>query len=246
MKRSIISIALLFFLTLQMFAQQKPISTLVTKDVQLRNTSIPEFDISPAPESKKSVLLAIAASLLVPGMGELYAGSFETGKYYLIAEGGLWLTYGGFRMHSKWLLQDAQTFASQHANANFDNKDDKYSVNIGNFNTTEEYNDVKNRNREYDQVYQPTRPEYQWNWDTDANRLQFKNMRIHSSEVKNNSKFVIGAIVVNHLLSAFSAGKKTAAYNKSLSMMGNVDIHAYTQNIGSQIDGWGISITTHF
>jgi TM2 domain-containing membrane protein YozV len=246
MKRFIISIALLIILTQQMFAQQRPMSTLVTKEVQLRGMSIPDLDVSSVPESKKSVLLAVVASLLVPGLGELYAGSFETGKYYLIAEGGLWLTYGGFRMHSNWLLQDAQTFASQHADANFSNKDDQYSVNIGNFNTTTEYNDAKNRNREYDLIYQPARPEYKWDWDTDANRLRFKNMRIHSGEVKNNAKFVIGAIVVNHLLSAFSAGRKTAAYNQSLSAIDNVEIQTYTLNNGLQVDGWGISITTHF
>jgi hypothetical protein len=246
MKRSIITIALLLFLTQEIFAQQKPLSALVTKEVQFRGISISDLDLSTVPESKKSVMLAVVASLLVPGLGELYAGSFETGKYHLIAEGGLWLTYGGFRMHSNWLLQDAQTFASQHAAANFSNKDDQYPVNIGNFNTTTEYNDAKNRNREYDLIYQPTRPEYQWNWDTDANRLRFKNMRIRSGEVKNNAKFFIGAIVVNHLLSAFSAGKKTAAYNQSLSTMDNVEIQTYTLNNGPQVDGWGISITTHF
>jgi hypothetical protein len=229
-----------------MFTQQRPISTLVTKEVQLQGISIPDLDLSPTPESKKSVLLAVVASLLVPGMGELYAGSFETGKYFMIAEGGLWLTYSGFRMHSNWLLQDAQTFARQHADANFSNKDDKYSVNIGNFNTTTEYNDAKNRNREYDLIYQPTLTEYQWNWDTDANRIRFKDMRIHSGEVKNNSKFIIGAIVVNHILSAFLAGKKAAAYNQSLTAMDNLEINTYTLNNGSQVDGWGISIMTHF
>jgi hypothetical protein len=246
MKRTIISIALILFLTQNMFGQQRPISTLVTKEVQLHGISIPDLDLSPAPESKKSVLLAVVSSLLMPGMGELYAGSFETGKYYLIAEGGLWLTYGGFRMHSNWLLQDAKTFARQHADANFDNKDEQYSIDIGNFNTTAEYNDVKNRNRQYDLIYQTTLTEYQWNWDTDANRLRFKDMRIHSGEVKNNSKFIIGAIVVNHLLSAFSAGKKTAAYNRSLTTVENVEINTYTLNNGSQVDGWGISIMTHF
>jgi TM2 domain-containing membrane protein YozV len=247
MKRSIISIAVLLFLTQQMFAQQRPISTLVTKEVQLRGMFISDVDVlSPAPEAKKSVILAVVASLLIPGLGELYAGSFETGKYYLIAEGGLWLTYGGFRMHSNWLLKDAQTFASQHADANFSNKDDQYSVNIGNFNTIAEYNDAKSRNREYELIYQPTRPEYQWNWDTDANRLRFKDMRIHSGEVKNNAKFFIGAIVVNHLLSAFFAGKKTAAYNQSLSAMDDVEIHTYALNNGLQVNGWGISIATHF
>jgi hypothetical protein len=246
MKRTTILLALLMFAEYNMFAQQRPISAIVKEGVQHYGISNPDIDLSPAPESRKSVFLAVAASLLVPGMGELYTGSFETGKYHLIAESGLWLTYGGFRMHSNSLLQDAQTFAKIHAGADFNNKNDQYSVNIGNFNTTEEYNDTKGRNREYNLIYQPAQPEYQWNWDAEANRLKFKDMRIRSSDVKNNSKFIIGAIVVNHILSAFLAGKKAAAYNKSLSARDDIEINAYTLNNGSAIDGWGISVSAHF
>jgi len=237
---------LLMVMTHVVFAQQRPISTLVTKEVRHNEISNPEMDFSTAPESRKSVLLAVAASLIVPGMGELYAGSFETGKYHLIAEGGLWLTYSGFRMHSDWLLQDAKSYAKSHAGADFSSKDDQFLVDIGNYNTTEEYNDAKSRNREYSLVYQPAQQGYQWNWDTDANRLKYKDIRIHSGQVKNNSKFIIGAIVVNHLLSAFSAGKKTAAYNRSLAAADDFEINTYTLNNGSTVDGWGISITAHF
>ncbi len=244
MKRSLITIIFLLCMTQHIFAQVRPMSALVTKEAQLRETSVPDIDISPSSPSKKSVMLAVVASLLVPGMGELYAGSFESGKYHLIAEGGLWLTYSGFRMHSNWLRQDAQTFAQQHAGANFDNKDDLYSVNIGNFNTTDEYNQAKLRNREFDLVY--TGNQNNWQWDSDANRLQFKDLRIRSDAAKNNAKFVIGAIVVNHLLSAFSAGRKAAAYNKSLSMIGDMQFQAFTMNTGSHIDGIGLSITTKF
>jgi hypothetical protein len=246
MKRFFVLMVLSAMITSLFMAQQKPMSALVLKEAQVRSASNPTLDITPSGESEKSVVLAIAASLILPGMGELYAGSFESGKYHLIAEGGLWLTYAGFRMHSNWLRQDAQTFASQHASANFVNKDDQYSVNIGNFNTTEEYNDEKGRNREFDLIYQPSRPDYQWNWDFEANRLRFREMRIHSGEVKNNSKFVIGVIVINHLLSAFSAGKKASAYNRSLSTMDQLEIQTYALNDGTKIDGWGLSITTHF
>jgi hypothetical protein len=246
MKKTIMLLALLVFLTFNIFAQQRTISALVKEEARHPEISNLDLDLSPAGESRKSVFLAVAASLLVPGMGELYAGSFETGKYHLIAEGALWLTYSGFRMHSNSLLQDAQSFAKIHAGADFNNKDDQYSVNIGNFATTEEYNDAKNRNREYDFVYQPAQTEYQWNWDLDANRLKFKDMRIRSGEVKNNSKFVIGAIVVNHILSAFLAGKKAAAYNRSLTMIDDVEINTYTLNNGSTVDGLGINILAHF
>jgi hypothetical protein len=246
MKKIIMLLALMILTAINIFAQQRPMSALVKEGVRRQGISNLDLDLSPAAESKKSVFLAVAASLLVPGMGELYAGSFETGKYHLIAEGGLWLTYSGFRMHSNSLLQDARSFAQNHAGADFNNKDDQYSVNIGNFATTEEYNDAKNRNREYDFVYQPAQTEYQWNWDSDANRLKFKELRIRSGEVKNNSKFVIGAIVVNHILSAFLAGKKAAAYNRSLTMLDDVEINTYALNNGSAVDGLGINILAHF
>jgi len=217
---------------------------MIVKDNQSEIRTSINLDYSSSSESKKSVVLAVVASLILPGMGELYAGSFESGKYHLIAEGGLWLAYSGFRMHANWLQQDAQSFANQHAGANFDNKDDQYSVNIGNFNSTDEYNQVKLRNRENDLVY--TAEQFSWQWDSDANRTQFKDLRIRSGEIKNNAKFIIAAVVVNHLFSAFSAGRKAAAYNKTLSVLENIEIQTYALNSGTHIDGIGLSISTKF
>jgi hypothetical protein len=247
MKQCMILLFILLFLVLPLAAQQRPLSALVIRNTQVSAETVSEIDLVSSPPSEKSVFLAIVASLAVPGLGEWYAGSFETGKYHMMAEGGLWLTYGGFRMYSTWLQRDAQTFARNHAGADFGDKNDQYSVNIGNFNTTADYNDAKARNREYALLYNTNSDmRYVWNWDTDANRLRFKDMRIHSGEVKNNSKFVIGAIVINHLFSAFSAGRKAAAYNKSLSMIDHVEIHTYALHDGLHIDGWGISMTTEF
>jgi hypothetical protein len=244
MQRLIIATVFLFCISQQLLAQAKPISALVTKDVQLKATTGNIVDVTTSPTEKKSVMLAIAASLVLPGMGELYAGSFESGKYHLIAEGGLWMTYAGFRIHSSRLKQDAETFAYQHAGVNFNNKDDQYSVNIGNFNTTDEYNQAKLRNREYDLVY--STDAYKWQWDTDASRLRFKDLRIRSGEVKNNAKFIIAVVVVNHLISAFSAGRKAAAYNRALSALDDIQIQTFSINNGSYVDGFGISITKIF
>lgn len=243
MKRFLMITTLLLCLMQQLFAQTRPMSALVVREEQSKIISPVNLDYLGSSESKKSVVLAIVASLILPGIGELYAGSFELGKYNLIAEGGLWLTYYGFRMHSNWLQQDAQTFANQHAGANFDNKDDQYSVNIGNFNTTDEYNQAKLRNRE-DNLY--TSDQYKWQWDSDANRTQFKDLWIRSGEIKNNAKFIIAAVVVNHLFSAFYAGKKAAEYNKSLSLIDNIEIHTFASNNGTHIDGVSLSISTKF
>jgi hypothetical protein len=244
MKRFIIITTFIFCSLEQLFAQTRPMSAMVVRGEQGKTTTPIDLFYSGSSESKKSVVLAVVASLILPGMGELYAGSFESGKYNLIAEGSLWLAYSGFQMHANWLQQDAQTFANQHAGANFDNKDDQYSVNIGNFNTTDEYNQTKLRNRDYENVH--TEAQYQWQWDSDANRTQFKDLRIRSGEVKNNAKFIIAAVVVNHLFSAFSAGRKAAAFNKSLSMIDNIEFHTVTINNGTHIDGIGLSISTKF
>jgi hypothetical protein len=244
MKRFLVVTAFLFCLIQQQYAQTRPMSVLIAQEMQSKVITSINLDYSASFESKKSVMLAVVASLILPGMGEMYVGSFESGKYNLIAEGGLWLAYSGFRMHADWLQQDARTFANQHAGANFDNKDDQYSINIGNFNTIDEYNQAKLRNRENDLVY--TADQYNWQWDSGANRTQFKDLWIRSGEIKNNAKFFIAAVVVNHLFSAFSAGRKAAEYNKSLSMMDNIEIHTFALNNGAHIDGVGLSISTKF
>ena len=244
MKRFLI-IATVFFCSMQQLsAQARPLPALITREAESLMIAPIDLDYSGSPGSRKSVVWAVVASLILPGMGEWYAGSFETGKYHLIAEGGLWLAYGGFRMHADWLQRDARTFASQHSGANFDTKDDQYSVDIGNYNTIEEYNQAKLRNREENLVY--TAGQYQWQWDSDANRTQFKDLRIRSGEVKNNAKFIIAAVVVNHLFSAFSAGRKAAAYNKTLSVIDNIQIQTFTLNDGKHMDGIGLSISTKF
>jgi hypothetical protein len=228
----------------QLLGQAKPLSDLLVRNVQNNSASSMNVDYSLTSESPKSVVLAVVASLILPGMGEWYAGSLESGKYNLIAEGGLWLSYAGFRLHAQWLQQDAQTFARQHAGADFTNKDDQYAVNIGNFMTTDEYNQAKLRNRENDLVY--SSDQFRWQWDSDANRGVFKDIRIRSGEIKNNANFFIAAVVVNHLFSAFSAGRKATAFNRSLSMIDKIEIQTFALNSGAHIDGIGLSISTTF
>src|SRR5512143_179554 len=85
------------------------------------------------PEGKKSVGLAALYSLALPGMGELYAGSFSSGKYFLVAEGLLWLTYAVFQVRADALRDDSRAFAVAHAGITLQGKNDQYFVDIGNF-----------------------------------------------------------------------------------------------------------------
>ena len=171
---------------------------------------------------RKSVLLAVASSLILPGMGELYAGNFDAGKYNFIADGVLWLGYAGVLTQSGWIRRDARAFAVEHSGAMFDGKNDQYEVNLGNFMTTEEYNQAKLRNRELDLLY--TAPQYLWQWDSDGNRARFKDLRIRSDEWRQASGFIVAALVVNRIISAFAAGRMVSRINREFDVEPDADV----------------------
>jgi hypothetical protein len=169
---------------------------------------------------KKSVWLALGYSLIVPGLGHLYADDFPSGRYYMGADVALWMTYGGLRTYGRWLKQDAQTFASQHAGANFDGKGDQFAVDLGNFANVYDYNDAKLRNRQFDLLYDPN-SNFAWQWSSDDDRFRYKNQRIRGDAVIRNSQFAIGALVLNRIISAISAARAVSAYNRSVQALGS-------------------------
>lgn len=167
-----------------------------------------------APE-QKSVFRSVVYSLILPGMGELYAGGFDNGKYFLMAESGLWLTFASFELYGHWLQNDARRFAASHASASIDGKDDQFFVNLGNFTSVYDYNEKKLRDRDVADLYDPNGTFF-WEWDSDQSRARFRGLRVKSDNVFNNVRFVVAAIIVNHIASAINAGRVATNKNKEL------------------------------
>ena len=189
---------------------------------------------------KKTTGLAAIYSLLLPGMGELYADNFASGKYFLIAEGALWLTYATFEVYGNQLRDDSRAYATAHAGVTVAGKSDQYFVDIGNFINTDEYNQKKLRDRDYLLVYND--PGYAWQWDSPLSRATFRDQRIGSENMYNNRKFVVAAILVNHVASAINAVRATILYNKSLNdAVGDLEIHAGV--LGNWMQPQGIVLT---
>lgn len=210
MKRKSVIVATLAFLGAE-------ISNGQFRATRLSEEEIPraaQFQIEESGQSDKSVLLAVGLSLVLPGMGELYSGNFTSGRYQLAADAALWMTYAGFVFHGHWIRDDARTFAAQHAGADFRGKSETFDVDLGNFATVEEYNLVRLRKREYDRLYAGENDA--WRWDSEESRLRFRRLRIRSDEMYQNSKFVIGALVINRLISAFIAARSAGRYNSEL------------------------------
>lgn len=163
---------------------------------------------------KKSTGLAALYSLVLPGAGEMYVGGIDAGKYPLIAEAALWLTWGTMQYYGGWLQDDARRFAVVHAGVASTTADDLFYVNVSNFSNTYEYNEKKLIDRSLELVYSSSATT--WQWDSEANRQQFRNQRVMSDRVFNNARFVIGGMLVNRIVSAINAARVARQFNRSV------------------------------
>jgi hypothetical protein len=198
----------------------------------------PRIDLLQSAPEQKSVFRAVVYSLALPGLGELYAGGFDRGKYFLIAESGLWLTFTSFELYGHWLQNDARAFAASHASASIDGKDDQFFVNVGNFTNVYEYNEKKLRDRDVADLYDPN-GSFFWQWDNDQSRMRFRDLRVKSDNVFNNVRFVVGAIIVNHIASAINAARAAINKNKELAS----DWQIQTELLGSYLRPEGVVLT---
>jgi len=177
-------------------------------------------------EGKKSPALAAVFSLLLPGMGELYAGGFSSGKYFLIADGALWLTYAGVELYGNALRDDSRAYAVSAAGIDPTGKDDQFYVDIGNFLTLQEYNEKQLRDREPDRLYDATAG-YAWSWTSDAARADYRDQRISSEEAYNARKFIVAGLIINRVASAINAARSAIAHNSALEQaLGRLELSA--------------------
>lgn len=197
------------------------------------------------PAEKKSMVLAIAYSLVLPGLGDLYADNFRTGRYFMGADAALWVTYTGFRVRGNWLKEDARSFAAERAGANFDGKGSQFEVDLGNFLSTQDYNEAKLRNREYDLLYDPNST-FAWHWGSEADKALYKDLRIRGDEVLRNSQFVVGFLVLNRVLSAISAARSVTLYNRNVQVLGSWRINANVQGSIFAAHGVEVRLTREF
>jgi hypothetical protein len=68
-----------------------------------------------------------------------------------------------------------------------------------------DYNDQRMADRNYSALYD-TESEF-WTWDSDHNRASMDEMRVKSERALNRVVYAVALVGVNHLVSAFHAGR---------------------------------------
>jgi len=205
-------------------------------------------ETAPLKRSKKSPGLAFIYSLLIPGMGHVYADRFETGKYFMISEAAIWITFTAFSVYGNWLLDDSYDYSAIHAGVDISGKErgDKFFTDIGNYNSVYEYNDEKLRFGEYDKLYDPLAG-YYFYWDNESNRRKYREDKIAGDRTLNDRLFVIGAAVINHIVSAISAVFAANSYNNEIKTGGaGITFKAGVKKYFNRVDGISLKLTKWF
>ncbi len=146
----------------------------------------------------------VLSSLVIPGSGEFTLQQNDRGRAFLLMEGLLWLSVISCNSASDYMDQTMRGFASNHAGVQTAGKDDQFWIDIGNYNTRDAFNDEHRRWRETDALYDMTE-EWNWSWDSTPSRKEFERMRIRRDRLHLSGKFLVGGIVINHVVSAIDA-----------------------------------------
>jgi hypothetical protein len=157
--------------------------------------------------------MGILYSFLLPGMGELYADSYSSGKYFTIAEGALWGVFIGMNIYGNWQVDRYKSFAVSKAGITTDSKDEEYYSIISQYQSIEVYNDEKALEREFGEMYSGR---FFWKWNSQQDREEYRSLWLSSEQTFNDVRFVVGAMLLNRLASAINAVRLVSAYNKRI------------------------------
>ena len=179
-----------------------------------QNISIDENIELQYKQQKKKTGLAIIYSALLPGMGELYAGGYSSGKYFTIADGILWGGLIGVTAYANNQEDNYRSFAETHGDVDLNGKDAKYFANIGNYLDIYQYNRRQELDRNFEDIYEAET--HYWKWSGQEQRSEYRDMWKSSETANNSTRFIVGALILNRIASVINAIRLVNSHNKNL------------------------------
>ena len=159
---------------------------------------------------------AFFLSLLIPGAGQYYVGEKGWAKRFLLSEGLLWLGYASFREYGSWRKNDYRVFASVHAGVDPEGKDAEFFDDVGFYDSVFERNRVTQWEEGSEALLLAGGSQPSWAWDSEASRLTFRSLRSSSLTARERSLYVVGGIILNHVMSAIQAARSASSDGEEL------------------------------
>lgn len=165
-------------------------------------------------EGGKSKWKALGLSVILPGAGQYYTESRGKMFFFGGAEALIWSNFIGFRLYGNWKKEDYISWAALHAGADVNGKPDSYFETLTYYDNIDIYNQLEHLYERSEAQLYPDTPEYYWNWDSDANRVHYRNLRNTSKNAYRRSLLFLGAAFVNRVLSGIDAYRSAGSYNR--------------------------------
>ncbi|MFZ1517501.1 MAG: hypothetical protein WAU11_01925 [Ignavibacteriaceae bacterium] len=240
---------LILVLSTQAFTQNEIKSLYELKHQAIQQiSSTTEFDeasvLNDDVKKKKNTGIAILYSLLLPGMGELYADAYDSGVYFTVADGVLWGTYIGMNVYGNWQKDRYISYAQTNGGVKTESKDENYYATIGEYLNIDQYNDEKAFERSFEEMYDTE--EYFWKWNTSEERKSYRSMWVSSEQTFNNVRFVVGALLLNRVISAINAVRLVSKYNDNLNTEVGWNVSVGVQSNPDNSSSYNINFITSF
>ena len=169
-------------------------------------------------EGLKSVTKAAFLSFLLPGAGEIYAGSQTKGKIFLSVEASFWAGFFGFRTYGGWLKKNYKGYAASHAGVNLAGKPDDFFDDLAFYDSRDEYNQFALLYHREDAKPYPENDFWMWEWDSPNSKSYYRNLKNRSKSAYRKALYMVGLSVVNRIVSVIDAMKAVKSYNRKKSL----------------------------
>jgi hypothetical protein len=162
---------------------------------------------------QKSGIVAMGASLLLPGLGQQYLGQKGRALAYFSAE-ALFIFGAVFcTNNSAQVFNNAKAFAWEHANVTGGaGADDQFWKNVRYYDESDGLNQsiARGYNKEQELINRNQEKDYlasnlQWRWDDPSNRKTYGTFLDRSQAYQVAASFFIGAMVLDRLVSFVDA-----------------------------------------
>jgi hypothetical protein len=189
----------------------RPVSCQVVVEEDVTTDTVDLFAKGTVPQ--KSGILAMGASLVLPGLGQQYLGQKGRALAYFSAE-ALFIFGAAYCNHNAaQIFNSAKSYAWEHTNVEGGaGADNKFWQNVRYYDESDGLNqsisrgynkeqELINRGQDHDYLA----PNLQWRWDDPANRKTFGAFLDKSNSYQIVASFFIGAMVLDRLISFVDA-----------------------------------------
>ncbi len=170
-------------------------------------------------------------SLFVPGWGQLQSGSTTTGSRFMATEVALWAGYFGLRRLADSRQVNYQTYAAEHASTQPDGKGGQYFDDLGFYQSRHQHNQFARVDDGPDAELYPDTASFFWEWDDDASRERYRDLRNSAETADRNAVYMTGLVVFNHVAAAIHAARSESAADAEPSvemLLGSAAVDGFT------------------